>query len=89
MKLSNQLPLPVDQIRAWEALNDIATLKAGSPGCEAFEQTGDNKFELIILATIGPVRARFKERKGAGQSRGSASYRKRTWLSRPGYSGTT
>jgi carbon monoxide dehydrogenase subunit G len=32
MKLSNQIPLPVDQARAWEALNDLETLKVSIPG---------------------------------------------------------
>jgi carbon monoxide dehydrogenase subunit G len=62
MKLSNQLPLPVDQARAWEALNDLETLKVSIPGCESLEQTGENQFELTILTAIGPVRARFKGR---------------------------
>ncbi len=62
MKLSNQIPLPVDQATAWEALNDLETLKASIPGCESLEKTGEHQFELIVLASIGPVRARFKGR---------------------------
>jgi carbon monoxide dehydrogenase subunit G len=62
MKLNNQIELPVDQARAWEALNDLETLKASIPGCESLEQSDEHKYELTILATIGPVRARFKGR---------------------------
>ena len=29
------------------------------PGCEAFEETGENTFEATVGAKIGPVKARF------------------------------
>ncbi len=60
MQLTNQQTLPVTQAQAWEALNDIALLQSAIPGCESITPTGPNQYEALIMAAIGPVRARFK-----------------------------
>jgi hypothetical protein len=60
MQLTNQQTLPVGQAQAWEALNDITLLQAAIPGCEAITPTGENQYELAIMAAVGPVKARFK-----------------------------
>ncbi len=60
MQLTNQQILPVTQAQAWEALNDIALLQTAIPGCESITPTGENQYEALILAAIGPVRAKFK-----------------------------
>jgi uncharacterized protein len=60
MQLSNQQTLPVTQQQAWEALNDVSLLQASIPGCESITPTGDNQYEVAIMAAVGPVKARFK-----------------------------
>ena len=60
MELSNQQALPVAQPLAWAALNDTAVLQAAIPGCEAMTATGPDQYELVVLAAVGPVKARFK-----------------------------
>ena len=60
MQLTNQQTLPVTQAQAWEALNDIALLQSAIPGCESITPTGEHQYEALIMAAIGPVRARFK-----------------------------
>ncbi len=60
MELSNQQTLPVTQDQAWAALNDIALLQQAIPGCEAITPAGDNRFDVLITAAIGPVKAKFK-----------------------------
>ncbi|HSV84467.1 MAG TPA: carbon monoxide dehydrogenase subunit G [Ramlibacter sp.] len=60
MKLSNQQSLPVPQATAWEALNDVAILQSCIPGCESLQPLGDDRYEVIVQAAIGPVKARFK-----------------------------
>lgn len=60
MELTSQQTLPVAQAQAWEALNDITLLKECIPGCESITATGDNQFEVLITAAIGPVKAKFK-----------------------------
>ncbi|MBL0423352.1 carbon monoxide dehydrogenase subunit G [Ramlibacter sp. AW1] len=60
MKISNQQTLPVPRDDAWRALNDTAILQACIPGCESLVCTGVDSYELVVLAAIGPVKARFK-----------------------------
>ena len=62
MDLSNQQPLPVTQQQAWAALNDVELLKQSIPGCESFTAAGENTFELLVAAAVGPVKARFKSK---------------------------
>ena len=60
MQLTNQQTLPVTQAQAWDALNDISLLRAAIPGCEGITPTGENQYEVLITAAIGPVKAKFK-----------------------------
>lgn len=60
MELNQEVQLPVSQAVAWQALNDMAVLKACIPGCESLLQTEVDTYELVILAAVGPVKARFK-----------------------------
>ena len=43
----------------WLALNDPAVLKQCLPGCELFEQAGNNTFKVALIAKVGPVKAKF------------------------------
>jgi uncharacterized protein len=60
MQLTSQQALPVNQAQAWEALNDITLLQAAIPGCEGLNPIGENQYEVLVLAAIGPVKAKFK-----------------------------
>ena len=60
MQLTHQQTLPVGQQQAWEALNDVSLLQASIPGCESITPSGDNQYEVAIMAAVGPVKARFK-----------------------------
>lgn len=60
MQLTNQQTLPVSQAQAWEALNDIGLLQAAIPGCEGITPIGENHYEVLVTAAIGPVKAKFK-----------------------------
>ncbi len=60
MQLSSQQTLPVGLNQAWEALNDISLLQAAIPGCESITASGDNQYDVAIMAAVGPVKARFK-----------------------------
>jgi hypothetical protein len=60
MQLTNQQTLPVTQAQAWEALNDITLLQQAIPGCEGISPIGENQYEVLVLATVGPVKAKFK-----------------------------
>lgn len=60
MQLTDQQTLPVTQAQAWEALNDITLLQAAIPGCEGITPTAEHQYEVLVLAAIGPVKAKFK-----------------------------
>jgi len=60
MELKSTQSLPVDQAKAWAALNDIELLRSAIPGCETITGTGENEYELFVTAAVGPVKARFK-----------------------------
>lgn len=62
MELSNTRIVPAPPDAVWAALNDPAVLKACVPGCESLERTGDDTYELVMSARIGPVSARFTGR---------------------------
>lgn len=60
MQLTGQQTLPVSQDKAWAALNDTTLLQAAIPGCESLTATGEGEYEALIVAAIGPVKAKFK-----------------------------
>jgi carbon monoxide dehydrogenase subunit G len=60
MELASTQTLPVSQAIAWQALNDTGLLQQAIPGCEAINPAGDNAYELLITAAVGPVKAKFK-----------------------------
>jgi len=43
----------------WAALIDSEVLKECIPGCESLEKISDTEFAAMIIAAIGPVRAKF------------------------------
>jgi carbon monoxide dehydrogenase subunit G len=44
----------------WQALNNPAVLQACVPGCESFTERGEDEYAAVVLASVGPVKARFK-----------------------------
>lgn len=60
MEITGTRELPTDRATVWAALNDPQRLKAAVPGCESLERTGENSYAAVMLAAIGPVRARFR-----------------------------
>lgn len=60
MEMTGEQLIPQSQDVTWKALNDTAVLKDCIPGCESIEQTGDNEYQLVMTARVGPVSAKFK-----------------------------
>ncbi|VTU36082.1 hypothetical protein H4CHR_03824 [Variovorax sp. PBS-H4] len=58
MELRGQQIIPLAQDLVWAALNDPEVLKASIPGCESIEETPEG-YRMVMLAAVGPVRARF------------------------------
>jgi carbon monoxide dehydrogenase subunit G len=51
------IPQPVQKV--WDGLNDPIVLKACISGCEEITLVADNEYKVILLASVGPVKARF------------------------------
>jgi uncharacterized protein len=62
MEMSAQQLIPATQQQTWEALNDPAMLKQCVPGCEAIDLVGENQYQVLMVARVGPVSAKFKGR---------------------------
>lgn len=62
MELSNTRIVPAAPPLVWAALNDPTVLKTCLPGCESLERSGDNAYDVVMAARVGPVSARFNGR---------------------------
>ncbi|HZS70107.1 MAG TPA: carbon monoxide dehydrogenase subunit G [Burkholderiales bacterium] len=60
MEMSGVQLVPAPQRVVWDALNDPQMLKASVPGCESIEPSGDNEYQVQMVARVGPVSAKFK-----------------------------
>ena len=62
MEMKGEQLIPAPQQVVWDALNDPEVLKACVPGCESIEKSGDNEYQVLMVARVGPVSAKFKGR---------------------------
>jgi carbon monoxide dehydrogenase subunit G len=60
MEMSGEQLIPAPQQAVWNALNDPEILKACVPGCESITPSGDNEYQVLMVARVGPVSAKFK-----------------------------
>jgi carbon monoxide dehydrogenase subunit G len=60
MEMSGEQLIPASQQTVWQALNDPQMLKACVPGCDSIEPTGENAYQVLMVARVGPVSAKFK-----------------------------
>ncbi len=77
MQLHGEHVLPLSLPEAWQALNDPSLLMAAIPGCESIEPIADDaeppsanpandppakRYDLVMVASIGPMKPKFKGR---------------------------
>ena len=62
MEMSGEQIVPAPQEAVWKALNDPQVLKECVPGCESIEPAGENAYQVLMVARVGPVSAKFKGR---------------------------
>jgi carbon monoxide dehydrogenase subunit G len=74
MEMSGEQLVPASQADTWAALNDPEILKACVPGCETIERIADNEYQVLMVARIGPVSAKFKGRLGLCELKPPHSY---------------
>ena len=60
MEMSGEYRIPAPRETVWTALNDAEVLRNTIPGAESVEKIGDDEFEAVARAKVGPVNARFK-----------------------------
>ena len=60
MEMIGEERIPASQADTWAALNDPEMLKACVPGCDAIDRTAENEYQVLMVARIGPVSAKFK-----------------------------
>jgi uncharacterized protein len=60
MEMKGEQLIQASQQATWDALNDPEVLKACVPGCESIEPTGMNEYQVLMVARVGPVSAKFK-----------------------------
>ena len=60
MEMSAEQLVPASQKQTWDALNDPNMLKQCVPGCESIDPIGDNQYQVLMVARVGPVSAKFK-----------------------------
>ena len=60
MEMSGEQLVPASQQDTWNALNDPDMLRQCVPGCESIEPLSENQYEVLMVARVGPVSAKFK-----------------------------
>ncbi|MBV9191288.1 MAG: carbon monoxide dehydrogenase subunit G [Betaproteobacteria bacterium] len=60
MEMTGEQLIAAPRKEVWDALNDPQMLKTCVPGCESIEPTGENEFQVLMVARVGPVSAKFK-----------------------------
>jgi carbon monoxide dehydrogenase subunit G len=74
MEMKGEQVIAAPQPAVWDALNDPAMLKACVPGCESIEPTGGNEYQVLMVARVGPVSAKFKGKLTLSDIRAPDSY---------------
>lgn len=59
MQLQGETVINAARDRVWAALNDPDVLARCIEGVETLDRAGDNRFEGVLNAKVGPVKARF------------------------------
>jgi carbon monoxide dehydrogenase subunit G len=59
MEMTGEQLIPVPQAEVWRGLNDPEVLKACIAGCESIEKVSDNEYRIVLVAAVGPVKAKF------------------------------
>jgi len=70
MEMKGEQRVPASQQDTWNALNDPSVLKA----CESIEPAGENAYDVLMVARVGPVSAKFKGRLTLSDIRPPQSY---------------
>lgn len=59
MEMNDQIRLEASREAVWAALNNADVLKACIPGCETLEKVSETEFVSLVVAKVGPIKAKF------------------------------
>ena len=59
MELIGKQTIALSRERVWLALNDPEVLQQCIPGCSTFKLAGENLYQSEMVASVGPVKAKF------------------------------
>jgi len=59
MELTGKQTIAQSKERVWLALNDPGVLRQCIPGCSTFELIDENLYQIEMVASVGPVKAKF------------------------------
>lgn len=62
MEITGDRSLSQPPAHVWQGLLDARILQAAIPGCEDVTDLGEGRYTAVVVASVGPVRARFKGR---------------------------
>jgi carbon monoxide dehydrogenase subunit G len=62
MELNNALRIALAPADVWDALQDIALLRASLDNCESFNRLAGGEYALTLTVPLGPLRARYEVR---------------------------
>lgn len=60
MEFKGSQRISASRAAVWQRLNDPVTLQQCLPGCEHYQQAEDGSYEVVVVAAVGPIKARFK-----------------------------
>ena len=60
MEMSGKHQIAAPRQQVWDALNDPEVLKACIPGCEDIDKLSDTEMTAVVVAKVGPVKAKFR-----------------------------
>ena len=75
MQVKGEYRIASSREAVWEALNDPEMLKKCIPGCQSLEKESDTALNAMVVAAIGPVRAKFATRLSLEDLNPPQSYR--------------
>jgi carbon monoxide dehydrogenase subunit G len=62
MELNDALRIPLAPSAVWEALQDLALLRASLDNCESFSRLSHGEYALTMTVPLGPLRAHYDVR---------------------------
>ncbi|MDE1183165.1 SRPBCC domain-containing protein [Paraburkholderia sp.] len=66
MELNDALRIPLAPSDVWDALQDLALLRASLDNCESFHRFAHGEYALTMTVPLGPLRARYEVRAHLG-----------------------